>query len=268
MKDASPCAAISASGLQARCQALVAMEREEPDKCPWTAATERSLGREPYCVAVSTHDPRGCAGAPVAERGTCEALATGDVKRCSRGNEEERLACDHELQRDRTLLVPIERDVHDTTLPKATAEVKSDRSPPETSTIDLTEPVAAGVLVTATPAGGTRIDFTREKETLLRLPTRGSERARFAASIVIDPTGVPAVDKFEIDAPKVPAITCPSPRCHVTSSFTKLDPKRSSPVSVAFDAQLETPTGKYTVHAQIDSFVRDVVTRTALYSTR
>ena len=76
------------------------------------------------------------------------------------------------------------------------------------------------------------------------------------------------VTRFEILPAKGASILCPSAHCTIKADVPKGDPKRGMPMAVAFDGNYETPTGKYTLHAQVDSFVRDVVTRSTLYAPR
>src|SRR5580704_4803926 len=78
--DATRCAAIDASSLEARCRATVAEVAGAPDTCPWEASSRPTRGRDARCVAVASRDPRLCvAAADPLERATCEAtLGQGD----------------------------------------------------------------------------------------------------------------------------------------------------------------------------------------------
>ena len=126
MKDTSPCVAISASALQNRCESLVAMALQDPEKCPWYSATEKQHGREPGCLAVATRDPRSCAAGLESTRATCEALSTGDPSRCASATGDERATCARDVERERTLLAG-DHDVHDTTPPARTSRSTAPR---------------------------------------------------------------------------------------------------------------------------------------------
>src|SRR5579859_4407945 len=84
-KDASRCAGIDASSLEARCRATVAEVAGTPDACPWEAVTRPTRGREPRCLAVASRDARLCAAvADPVERATCQATVARDDGPCAR----------------------------------------------------------------------------------------------------------------------------------------------------------------------------------------
>jgi hypothetical protein len=269
-KSASPCSDIIASGLERRCLGLVAMAVGDADRCPWIASTDRALGRDPMCVAVATHDPRACGATPISERAKCEALATGQGSHCAKVVGDERKECERELERDRHVLAPQEPDAREMKPPRGSIEIQGQAGTADAAPMraDVTEAVAGGVVVAPTPVpvGGTRLDLTRDRDEGLRLPSRGTERARFVASIVVDMHGAMHVAALQLDAPKMPSVTCPSPHCELKVTIPKLDAHRGAPLAVLVDGTFATPQGTYTLHASIDSFVRDVVTRAAMYS--
>jgi hypothetical protein len=274
MKDASSCAAIASSGVQARCESLVAMAGQNADACPWIASTERTLGRDPVCLAIATHDPRICGASTTNEHATCEALATGDPKRCETAASDQSRFCAREFERQKRVMVAPEHDARDLKPPKAIVTIKgeSGTADPEGSPVDVSAQIVQGVVVAANPTGGTRIDIAHDLSTSLHLPTRGGERTRFVASVVLNgSSGDPSVERFEIEGPKSPVIICPSSQCTATVTMAKgalADANRGTPFSLAIDGKVEAPSGKYSFHAQIDSFLRDVVTRTAMYAPR
>jgi hypothetical protein len=222
------------------------------------------------CLAVATHDPRICAAAFASQRGTCEALATGDAKRCANGTPDEQRRCDRELQRGASLLVPEEHEAHDTSKPKGTFTLKGTavNGDADAGDVDLAAELEPGIVVAPEPTGGTRYDVAHDREAGLRLPGRAApDRARFSASVVVD-AGVTKVTRFEVMVPNKPTILCPSMHCTVTADVPKGDVKRGMPMAIAFDGAYDTPAGKVSLHAQVDSFVRDVVTRATLYAPR
>jgi hypothetical protein len=264
-KDATLCAAITATGLQHHCEAMVAMATQEADKCPWTADSDKRSGRDATCLAVATHDPRICAADLAEHQPTCEALTTGDATRCLHSLEGDRRACERDLARDRSLLVERERQAHDATKPRAHFEVvgSSDASRSE---VDLSSLVAGGAVVASLPAGGIGVDLARDVESVLGLPSR-TERAHFALSFALDEAGA-RVTKLEVNAAKVPAVSCPSPHCELHATLSKTETTRGSPITANVDGKVDTPAGAYSFHLVVESFVRDAVGRSAIYGAR
>jgi hypothetical protein len=267
LKDPSPCSAITASGLQHRCELLVAIALQEPDRCPWSVATQKRLGRDATCLAVSTHDPRSCAAELETLQPTCEALASGDPSRCGRANGDERSTCSRDVERLHALLAD-EHDKHDTTQPQAHVEIHgaNGTSDPPVTEVDLSSAVAGGAVVAADPVLGAGIELARDTEGVLGLPLR-AERAHLTASVAFE-GGAPRLVKLVVAAPRLPEISCPSPHCSIAVTMPKSDPKRGAPLVATFDGVVESPSGTFRVHLQIDSFVRDVVGRAALYGGR
>ncbi len=264
LKDRAPCEAIAASGLQHRCEAMLAMSLQDAEKCPWAAAADKRLGRDATCLAVSAHDPRICAAELSSLQPTCEALTTGDPTRCTAGDGDRR-TCERDLARAKSLLVDRERQAHDTTQPRAHFEMHG-ANDAGAGDIDLTALVAGGAIVSSLPAGGVGIDLARDTEAVLRLPSR-TEKAHLSASIAIEPGGA-KLTKLEIVAPKMVPITCPSVHCDVKVTIAKVDPTRGSPITASFEGKVETPGDTYQIHLVVSTFVRDVIGRGALYGTR
>jgi hypothetical protein len=267
MKDKTACAAIIASSLQARCESLVAMALQEPEKCPWALTSEKSRGRDPMCLAVATHDPRTCGAAAEAQKATCEALATGDATRCGHAVGDERATCARDFERERTMLAG-EHDTHETTAPRAHLEIHGTKGTkdPTVTDLDLSTSTLGGAVVSAEPIGGAAIDLARDLEATLRLPSRG-ERAHLVTSVVFE-AGGPKLTKLELSVPRGPEIACPNAHCSLIVTMPKADPKRGAALSATFEGPVETPTGTYQLKLQIDTFVRDVVGRMSLFGGR
>jgi hypothetical protein len=218
------------------------------------------------CLAVATHDPRSCAGTVEAEQLTCEALASGDASRCAKGNSAHRSSCTRDLARLRTLLG--ERPAHDATAPRARIEIHgiSGAKDPSPTSFDLSSSVAGGAVIAAEAMGGAGIELARDLDSTLRLPTR-MERSRLSATVVFE-AGGPKLTKLDVTAPGVPELTCPSPHCNLNVAMPKADPLRGAPLTATIAGTVETITGTYRLNVQIDTFVRDVVGRMAIYGGR
>ncbi len=267
LKDSAPCEAITASSLSRRCESLLALALHDPDRCPWEMSSQKQRGREPMCLAVSTSDPRSCGAAVDSTRATCEALASGDEARCARASAEERAACTRDVHRYRSSLAQ-EHDAHETAPPRARLEIHgaAGTSDPATTDIDLSSSVVGGAVMAAEALGGAGIELARDLESSLRLPTR-VERSHLAASVLFDTAG-PSLTKLSVLVPKLPELSCPSPHCALTVTLPKADPKRGAPLAATIEGTVETPAGTYRLKLQIDTFVRDVVGRSAIYGGR
>jgi len=267
LKDRAPCEAIAASGLQHRCEAMLAMSMQDADKCPWAAAADKRMGRDVTCLAVAAHDPRMCAAELSALQPTCEAFTTGDPTRCTAGDGDRR-TCERDLERAKSLLVDRERQAHDTTQPRAHFEMRVANAANDAGAgdVDLSSLVAGGAVLSSLPTGGVGIDLSRDTETVLRLPSR-TEKAHLSASIAID-GGNAKVTKLEVIAPKMAPISCPGVHCDIKVTVATIEPTRGSPITASFEGTVETPGATYGIHLVISTFVRDVVGRAALYGTR
>jgi hypothetical protein len=269
MKDPTSCASITASSLELHCESLVAMELQKPEKCPWMLSSEKQRGRDPVCLAVSTHDPRTCAAAIESGQTTCEALASGDPTRCGHAFGEEHATCARDVERERSLLgAEHEHDAHETTPPRAHLEIHgmgATKDPPVTD-VDLSPSVVGGAVVASESIGGVAIELARDLEVALHLPTR-TDRAHLVASVVYE-SGVPKLGKLGLFAPKLPEIDCPSPHCSLVVTMPKADPQRGAPLSATLEGPVETTSGTFQVKLEIDTFVRDIVARSDLYGGR
>ena len=268
LKDNSPCSVITASSLARRCESLVAIALQDAERCPWELSSQKQRGRDATCLAISTRDPRVCAAAGEGAQPACEALASGDGSRCARASATERAACTRDLERYRSLLAGEHdaHDAHDTTAPRAHLEIHGSGATPSPSDYDLSSSVVGGAVVAAEAVGGASIELARDLESVLGLPTR-IERAHLAASVAFE-AGVPKLTKLSLVVPRVGEFTCPSPHCALTVTMPKADPKRGAPLTATIEGTVETPTGSYQTKVQIDTFVRDVVGRMAIYGGR
>jgi hypothetical protein len=267
LKDTSPCAAITASALQNHCESLVAMALQQPDKCPWYSTAEKELGREPTCLAVAAHDPRACAASREDSTATCEALASGDGSRCAKAVGDEVATCARDFARQRTLLAG-EHDVRDTAQPKAHLEIHGAKGTPDPATtdFDVSASVRGGAVLSTASLSGVRVELARDIETTLKLPSRG-DRPHLSAALKLAGDGATAMH-VDVSVPKTPELSCEQPRCDFVVTVAKPDPRRGAPLSATLQGTLEVPGAAYTVKLQIDTFVRDVVARAAVYGGR
>jgi hypothetical protein len=266
-KDTTTCAAITASSLQQRCETLVAIALQDPERCPWEIPSQKQRGREPMCLAVSTHEPRSCAAGLDSARPTCEALASGDASRCAKASADDRASCTRDVARYRTLLGD-EHEAHDASPPHARVEIHgvSGTKDPPTTDFDVSPSVVGGAVVAAEAVGGAGIELAHDLESTLRLPAR-TERSHLTAAVLFE-AGGPKLTKLSFLVPRLPEIACPSPHCNLAVTMPKADTKRGAPLAVTIAGTVETVAGTYQVKVEIDTFVRDVVGRMAIYGGR
>jgi hypothetical protein len=266
-KDSTVCAAITASSLQSRCETLVAIALQDPDRCPWQISSQKQRGREPLCLAVSTRDARTCAAMIESAQPACEALASGDASRCARANAENRTSCVRDVARFRTLIGG-EPQGTAPAQPHAHVEVHAasgGRDPSRTDT-DASSSVAGGAVIASEAVGGVAFELAHDLESTLGLPTR-TDRPHLTATVGFV-AGGPTLTKLRVLVPGVPEMECPSPRCALTVTMPKADPLRGAPLKATIAGTVETVAGTYRLNVEIDTFVRDVVGRMALYGGR
>ncbi len=131
---------------------------------------------------------------------------------------------------------------------------------------DLSASVVGGAVVAADAVTGAAIDLARDLESSLGLPTR-TDRSHLAASVLFE-GGTPKLTKLTLVVPRVGEIACPGTHCALTVTMPKADPRRGAPLAATIEGTAETPGGTYRLKLQIDTFVRDVVGRSAIYGGR
>ena len=290
--DAKRCSAIDASSLEARCRATVAEVAGTPDACPWETASRPARGREPRCLAVASRDARLCdAVADPLDRATCEAtLEPGDRScaklsgraaqaRCSRDADRWHgvLASDREDQRGG----PDGRDrPHDALVVSGKLHVER-ASPPPGSLRDPPDPaVAIDVDLAPDLARGITLLQQRDGTRLVLGPLTESGLDFIApsphvrASLALELFAVPGphgagriarIERAELVVPGRPAVSTPGAQSTLTAKIDKLDVARASPVAIVVDGDISAAGSSWRVHAEIATFVRDVVRAADVY---
>ncbi len=294
--DAKRCSAIDASSLEARCRATVAEVAGTPDACPWETASRPARGREPRCLAVASRDARLCdAVADPLDRATCEAtLEPGDRScaklpgraaqaRCSRdadrwhgvlasGREGERGAADGRDPPQGALVVsgklhlelasPLPGSLHDHPDPAAAIDV------------DLAPDLARGITLLQ-QRDGTRLVLGPLTEAGLDFIAPSPHvRASLALELFVVPGPVSGaraaapiarIERAELVVPGRSPLSTPGAQSTLTAKVDKLDVARASPVAVVVDGDISAAGSSWRVHAEIATFVRDVIRATDVY---
>jgi hypothetical protein len=279
-KDAGVCKAIDASSLRAHCEASLAMYAADADACPWEVPSRPQYGRDAMCVAVSLRDARFCAGVERARRATCLALARRDPKQCEAGvTSSERAACARELARWRGALDANGKGVAEgdaLTKPEGKLSVHGVEGSPEPTQpeVDIADDVSRGIVLFE-QRDGLRFDVGMLREAGLTTFAPTPVAHPYVGFTLFAPAGKEGkevrtdakVERAELGVPGTATLITPGARSMLHATIEKLDPKRGGQVKVILDGQLGDAPRGYKLHAEITTFVRDVVKRGTMFPT-
>jgi hypothetical protein len=258
-KDARRCAPIEASSLRMRCEAFVAMAAGTPDACPPDIAGDRTRGRDATCVAIAARDVRLCAGETTAKRGACEALASGDEKKCG---EADRRTCARSASRWKTMLAGASASPA-LPEPKGTLSIHGaggTADPPQAET-DLSIDVDRGIVLTR-DLGQVRwrVGSLLELGTVPHSVMPGARpRIGFELSMARDAPGEAKVERLELEVPGSLAIVFPNVRASLKVHVTQLERRRGGAVHFVVEGTIGTAPRSYAVNVDVTTFVRDTV---------
>lgn len=258
-KDAKKCELIDASSLRARCRALTAMIAGDADACPLKASNKPELGRDATCVAAALRSPAMCAGAQKRDRPSCEALVGRDAKKCDAiPLDELRSTCVRDATRFHGVL-PGSAAIGAVAAAKSTLVLHGEGQPdPAQSTVDLDADVGSGVVVVL-DGKRTHVSFGHVDLSATPHAAQPLERTRFALAFATSADKPMEIAEAGLNVPSALQATCVGERCTFTVKLTKLEPKRGGAVELSVDGAL----GAYRIHADVATFVRDVVDRAA-----
>jgi hypothetical protein len=266
-RDAKRCEPIDASALRRQCEGTLAALAGDADTCPWMIPGRPALGRDPWCLAVASRDPRLCgAQETTADRATCAAIVAHDPAACGK--------------------LPLRAD-------QARCRRDSDRwrnviPGPDAGLSAL--PAAEGVLHVEGGDGGAPIDVSLAPDLargIVLVDERGAQRftlgvlsengpgfiaasphlqASLAVEIAASTDGKRVdIARAELLVPGHSPVATPLATSSLHATVTTLDHTRGGAVSLTLDGVLADSTGSYRVHAEEKSFVRDVVSAKAIY---
>ncbi len=257
-RDPKKCELIDASSLRARCRAVTAMVAGDADGCPLKAPSKPELGRDATCVAAALRSPAMCAGASLRDRAACDALVTHDAKKCDAiPLDDLRAPCTRDARRFRAVLAG-DAAIASVPAPKGTLTIHGDGRPdPAQTSDDLATDVGSGVVVVL-DGKKTRVSFGHPTDTFAATPhvAQPLERARFALAFAESPDKPLEVTAASISVPGALQSACTA--CTLSVKVTKLEPKRGGAAELTADGTL----GGFRLHADVITFVRDVVTIT------
>jgi hypothetical protein len=267
-RDARKCEPIDASALRARCQTMVALVDAQPDECPFYVPARPAFGRDPGCLAATTGDARVCGAADKLDRPTCQAIATRDASRCDAlGSSQERASCRREAARIAPIVPPPDDKAPAPTAPwgKLTIGALDDSPPPQQADVDLATDASRGVVLFE-QIDGAHFDLGTPRDTGTGFyGNTPLATTSFFLAVVAPTTGKDVrIDRCELGLPGQSTLVSPGARCSIKTTVDTLARVRGGDVRLRFDGVVGTAPRGYTIHAEVTTFVRDLVKASAL----
>jgi hypothetical protein len=252
-KDMKKCELIDASALRARCRTVTAMVAGDAEGCPLKAPSKPELGRDATCVAAALRSPAMCAGAQKRDRPSCEALVTHDTKKCDAiPLDDLRVGCTRDATRFRGVIVG-GAAIGNVPPVKGTLTFSGEGKPQTTADLDFD--VGAGVVVVL-DGKKTRVTFGRVGElTATPRAAQPLDHTRLALAFSTSTEKPVEITEAALTVPGSPIASCTA--CTLSLKIDKLEAKRAGAVSLVLDGSL----GTWKIHADVQTFVRDVTTR-------
>jgi hypothetical protein len=264
--DTQRCGPIDASVLRERCHATVAEVAGQPDTCPWEIAGRPAEGRDPACVAIASRDGRLCAGVNRGSpRATCEAIAARDPGVCGRlSGRAAQARCLRTARRWMTT-VAAPRDAFRPLVSGGmlTFSAASAAGAGASGTmVDLGPDLERGVVLVQRRDGG-RFTVGHPGVGAGAIGSSPNVRASIALDLFVpssDSGGTSAaIERAVLLVPgRVPVVT-PSARSTLQAKFEMFEPARAGTLKLVVDGDLKDAASSWHVHAEVTTFVRDVV---------
>jgi len=269
--DARRCDGIDASSLRLHCRATVAELAADPDACPWQDPADRQRGRDAACVAVAARSPRLCAGVDGdLARARCVAVARADARACDvLPSPADRARCVRAAERWHDVLASAGDRGSEPAMPAPSGRLEVSAAGGAVTIGDLASEVAHGVVVSE-ELGGVR----------LVVGSPGEPGAGFvAASPHVAPTlafelvlpragsgggdgggaGAARVERAELVLPGHLPMPAPYGSSKLHATVSTLARERGGPAAVSIRGQIDGEGATWNVHADVSTFVRDVV---------
>jgi hypothetical protein len=265
-QDGRLCAAIDASVLRERCNATVAEVAGQPDTCPWEVAARPENGRDAACVAIALRDRRLCAGANRgAARATCEAIAAQDTAVCGRlPGRAPQDRCVRTARRWKTTMAAPREALRPLVSAGVVAfsQVSAAEGDASVTTVDFGPDLERGVVLVKQRDG---IRFT-----IGRPAGAGAEAIgpspHLSASLALDlfvpsERGVTSatLERAVLLVPGRTPIAALPTRSTLQAKLENFEPARAGTLKLAVDGDMKDAESIWHVHAELTTFVRDVV---------
>jgi hypothetical protein len=282
-RDARRCEPITASPLRERCVAAVAEIAGTADACPWRLDSHKDLGREPVCLALASRDSRLCAAASDRlGRVTCTAVARHSSDACDAlVHPGDKARCARDVTRWGSLLSAAPTTQPFPSSGKLTA-TSSDPGAPGGAhrpagpvEADLGAELGEGVVVVQ-QSGSVRITVGRLSDAGfssattpalaldLVVPRPGGESRR-GSGAGPEAGAAARLERAEIALAGCPTLRVPPSSSTLVARVEKFDATRGGVLALALDGDVTGPDATWHVHANLTTFVRDVVPVESLF---
>jgi hypothetical protein len=266
-KDVRRCTLIDASTLKARCNAVVAVWMHDANLCP-RVSVGPDRGRDPMCLAQALRSPVLCAAVDTHDRTSCNATLTRDEKGCDAILiTEERDACVRDVVRWRSTLADGAPQV--TVLPpvKGSLEVHGAEGHPDlkTTNFDLGFDLSRGVVVVEESRRWRLSMGEADDLSLTPKATNPMSTAKLGFRLLFGPeaSAKSELEGATLSVPGASSVACSTSKCELTIKTKKLESTRGGAVSLEVDGMVGTGAQAFKVHADLSTFVRDVMDLTA-----
>lgn len=269
-KDDKRCEAIDASLLRERCKTTVAEIIGDADVCPWQISTRPDQGRNAACVAIALRDPRLCVAdeSPPAAA-LCEAIVKHDPSPCGRLlSRSNRSRCGRDAHRWNEV-IPAETTA--SALPAWSGKLQVGGGGPDGGVAvesNLAPDAARGVVLVQ------QLDETRliigplSEAGVGFIAASPHVRTTLALELVVPRRGGARIERVELIIPGHTPLSTLGARATVTAKIDKLESVRGGEVKFSISGDIDGEGTTRRVHADVSTFVRDIVTATAIYGVK
>lgn len=267
-KDARRCTLIDASSLKARCNAVIAISTHDANRCPRVGAGPER-GRDPECVAEAVRSPAMCAAVVDRnDRSRCEAMLGKDEKACDALLiTEERTACVRDVVRWRSTLADGAAQVTAVAPVKATMELHGaeGHADPKPTQFDLGLDLARGLVVVKEAKRWRTTVGELDDLSLSPKAAAPTSTAKLGFKLLFgpEPSAKTELEGAALSVPGAASIACSSGKCDLAVKVRAIDATRGGAVSLEVDGTVSGGTQAFKVHADLATFVRDVMDLTA-----
>jgi hypothetical protein len=262
-RDAKRCSDILASALKARCEASVAELAGSPDACPFEVASHPELGRDASCLALATRDSMLCGGAlDRTGRVLCEALAAHDPAPCKKlALRADQARCARDEQRWAAVLPAADAGTGAAAVPSGKAQLTGDAGPLASDAFPLD--VSRGVVVLERLDGAHFTVGPMARAGVGFIAASPAAPKTLALELVVPAELKKAhLERVQLDVPGIPPAALDGSRAAAfVVRVTKLEKRRGGPVELTVDGSMAEGV---TLHAEVTTFVRDIVTASAI----
>jgi len=264
--DPKRCDPIDASSLKRQCVATVAAIAGTPDACPWMVSGRPALGRDGWCLAVATRDPRLCAAAETsAAHATCEAVVRHDPAPCAAiPVHADQLRCRRDSDRWRTV-TPLPAAGLPAMAAEGTLHVEGGDAgvPGDTS---LAADLSRGVVLVE-QRDGVRFDLGPVSDTGpgFVAPSPHTQATLGVELFASTDAKVVTVERTELRLPGRTPLGTPLAHSTLVAKVDKLEHARGGAVALSLDGDLGDSSASWHLHVTVKTFVRDVVSAKAIY---